>query len=439
MKSVKLLNWALLMLLALAFPAAAQQDFKYLKKLETPYVPTNQPTVDAMLRIANVGPGDVVIDLGSGDGRILITAAKYRGARGFGVDLDQELVTESLDHAKAAGVSDRVHFYRRDLFETRISEATVVTMYLLPHVNLQLRPRLFAELKPGTRVVSHDYHMGEWKADIEATVRGRGSRIYFWVMPAQVGGAWNLQIGRPGAQPYDVQFQQQFQEIDGSAIRAGKPSYVRDARLDGERIFFSADRRQGLRPRATLRGARERQCYRRYGARRRHGAAHPIHMARHQENIMTIFTAPRDDADLPVAYRDIAAAPQTLAGVAHRTPVLTSNTVDERTGAKVFFKCENMQRGGAFKFRGAYNALSNLMPEQKQRGVVAYSSGNHAQAVALAGRLLGIKAVIVMPDDAPVVKVQATRGYGATKWCLRPANGFARGAGRRTRAQPRPP
>lgn len=239
MKLVKLLNWALLMLLALAFPAAAQQDFKYLKKLETPYVPTNQPTVDAMLRIANVGPGDVVIDLGSGDGRILITAAKYRGARGFGVDLDQELVTESLDNAKAAGVSNRVNFYRRDLFETRISEATVVTMYLLPHVNLQLRPRLFAELKPGTRVVSHDYHMGEWKADVEATVRGHGSRIYFWVIPAQVGGAWNLQVGRAGAQPYDVQFQQQFQEIDGSAMRAGRPSYVRASRLDGEHIFFS--------------------------------------------------------------------------------------------------------------------------------------------------------------------------------------------------------
>ncbi|MDP1718108.1 MAG: threo-3-hydroxy-L-aspartate ammonia-lyase [Burkholderiales bacterium] len=128
---------------------------------------------------------------------------------------------------------------------------------------------------------------------------------------------------------------------------------------------------------------------------------------------MTKSTASRDETALPVTYRDIAAAAQTLAGFAHRTPVLTSNTVDERTGAKVFFKCENMQRAGAFKFRGAYNALANLMPDQKQRGVVAYSSGNHAQAVALAGRLLGIEAVIVMPDDAPAVKVLATRGYGA--------------------------
>ena len=116
---------------------------------------------------------------------------------------------------------------------------------------------------------------------------------------------------------------------------------------------------------------------------------------------------------LPVSYPDVAAAAERLAGVAHRTPALTSRSVDERTGARVFFKCENFQRMGAFKFRGAYNALSNLNEAQQRRGVVAYSSGNHAQAVALAGRLLGIKAVIVMPDDAPAVKLEATRGYGA--------------------------
>ena len=116
---------------------------------------------------------------------------------------------------------------------------------------------------------------------------------------------------------------------------------------------------------------------------------------------------------LPVTYDDVAAAARILAGKAHRTPVLTSATVDERTGASVFFKCENLQRGGAFKFRGAYNALANLNPEQRQRGVAAYSSGNHAQAVALAGRLLGIRAVIIMPDDAPAVKAEATRSYGA--------------------------
>ena len=116
---------------------------------------------------------------------------------------------------------------------------------------------------------------------------------------------------------------------------------------------------------------------------------------------------------LPVAWSDVQAAARVLDGKAHRTPVLTSRTVDRRTGARVFFKCENLQRGGAFKFRGAYNALFHLTPEQKHKGVVAYSSGNHAQAVALAGGLLGVPAVIVMPSDAPPVKIDATRGYGA--------------------------
>jgi threonine dehydratase len=119
------------------------------------------------------------------------------------------------------------------------------------------------------------------------------------------------------------------------------------------------------------------------------------------------------DRPLAVQYRDVADAAERLAGKAHRTPVLTSSTVDARTGARVFFKCENFQRIGAFKFRGAYNAMSRLSSEEKARGVLAYSSGNHAQAVALAGKMLGIRVVIVMPDDAPAVKIEATRGYGA--------------------------
>jgi threonine dehydratase len=116
---------------------------------------------------------------------------------------------------------------------------------------------------------------------------------------------------------------------------------------------------------------------------------------------------------LPVSYADVAAAAARIAGHAHRTPVLTSRTVNARTGAEVFFKCENFQRIGAFKFRGAYNALAQLADEQKRRGVLAFSSGNHAQAIALAGQLLGIRTTIVMPDDAPPVKLAATRGYGA--------------------------
>ncbi|MGB5082318.1 MAG: threo-3-hydroxy-L-aspartate ammonia-lyase [Burkholderiales bacterium] len=119
------------------------------------------------------------------------------------------------------------------------------------------------------------------------------------------------------------------------------------------------------------------------------------------------------DRPLAVQYADVAAAAERLTGHAHRTPVMTSRSVDERTGATVFFKCENFQRIGAFKFRGAYNAMSRLAPEERKRGVLAYSSGNHAQAVALAGRMLGIRVTIVMPQDAPAVKIEATRGYGA--------------------------
>ena len=120
-----------------------------------------------------------------------------------------------------------------------------------------------------------------------------------------------------------------------------------------------------------------------------------------------------NDSTLAVRYADIAAASQRLAGHAHRTPVMTSRTANERTGAEVFFKCENLQRMGAFKFRGAYNAMSQLPIDERKRGVVAYSSGNHAQAVALSGKLLGIRATIVMPADAPTVKIEATRGYRA--------------------------
>ena len=117
--------------------------------------------------------------------------------------------------------------------------------------------------------------------------------------------------------------------------------------------------------------------------------------------------------ELSINYADIQSAAARLAGTAHRTPVATSRTANQRTGAELFFKCENLQRMGAFKFRGAYNALSQFTPEQRRAGVVAFSSGNHAQAIALSGRLLGIPATIVMPNDAPLMKVDATRGYGA--------------------------
>lgn len=232
-------RWLLLLLLpfATAF-GATPQAYKYLDKLVAPYVPTNQPTLEAMLRIANVGPDDYVIDLGSGDGRILITAAKNHGARGFGVDLDPQLVRESVENAKIAGVGGRVQFYQRDLLETRLGDASVITLYLLPDVNLKLRSRMLKELKPGARVVAHDFDMGEWKPDIRASVRGTSSQIFLWVIPARVAGTWVMSVEGAGGGPYTIELNQIFQEIEGTASRGGRPFYLRDARLDGDRIAF---------------------------------------------------------------------------------------------------------------------------------------------------------------------------------------------------------
>ena len=164
-------------------PAPPKQD----AELDVPYVPTPTVVVDRMLEMAKVKKGDVVYDLGSGDGRIVITAAQKYGARGIGYDLNPQRIAESNENAKKAGVADRVRFVQQDLFEVDLSGATVVTLYLLPDVNLKLRPKLLEELKPGTRVVSHNYHMGDWAADeiAELQVDGKAHYVYAWTVPAR--------------------------------------------------------------------------------------------------------------------------------------------------------------------------------------------------------------------------------------------------------------
>ena len=155
------------------------------RKLDVWYVPTTTEVVDRMLDVAKVGPLDVVYDLGCGDGRIVIAAAKKYGARGVGVDLDPARIREARANAKAAGVENLVTFKVADLFETDLTEASVVTLYLLPELNRRLKPKLFAELRPGARVVSHDFDMGrEWPADEYIKLGTDG--IYFWKMPAHV-------------------------------------------------------------------------------------------------------------------------------------------------------------------------------------------------------------------------------------------------------------
>lgn len=158
------------------------------RELDVPYVPTPNEVVAQMLEIANVTGNDVIYDLGSGDGRIVITAAQKLGTRGVGVDINPERIKEANENARQAGVTDRVQFRQQDLFQTDLSEATVVTLYLLPEVNLQLRSKLLKELKPGTRIVSHDFNMGEWKPERVVQVKGptREHTLYFWVVPENV-------------------------------------------------------------------------------------------------------------------------------------------------------------------------------------------------------------------------------------------------------------
>jgi len=158
------------------------------READVPYVPTPNEVVDRMLQLANVTGDDTLYDLGSGDGRIIITAAQRYGTRGTGIDINPELVQQSQANAQSANVADRVEFVQQDLFQTDLSNATVVTLYLLPDINLKLRPKLLRELKPGTRIVSHDFDMGEWEPEQVVQVQGpdRQHTIYYWIVPENV-------------------------------------------------------------------------------------------------------------------------------------------------------------------------------------------------------------------------------------------------------------
>ena len=182
MRTIGILGSALLIAGLTCVPARAQDE----ADLEVPYVPTPENVVAEMLKLANVKKTDVLYDLGSGDGRIVVTAAQKYGARGVGYDLNPERIQEATENAKKAGVSARVQFRQQDLFQADLREASVVTLYLLPSVNLKLRPKLWSELKPGTRIVSHDFDMGDWKPD--KTVDLEGHKIYFWVIRAGANG-----------------------------------------------------------------------------------------------------------------------------------------------------------------------------------------------------------------------------------------------------------
>ncbi|GAA4412742.1 SAM-dependent methyltransferase [Quisquiliibacterium transsilvanicum] len=200
---------------ALHLPAAALED--------VPFVRTPAPVVDAILELAEVGPDDRLVDLGSGDGRIVIAAARRFGTHGLGVEIVPRLVEQARLDAAAAGAADRTRFLTQDLFDTDLSGASVVTLYLLPDVNLALRPRLLETLAPGARVVSHDWDMGDWRPDRSVTVPApdkpvgplQQSTLHLWVIPARIAGGWRMETtdGADRAQALSLNFRQRFQDF----------------------------------------------------------------------------------------------------------------------------------------------------------------------------------------------------------------------------------
>ncbi|MBK3745476.1 class I SAM-dependent methyltransferase [Paraburkholderia aspalathi] len=200
--------------------------------LDVPFVPTDENVLEAMLNLADVGPKDVLYDLGSGDGRILISAARDRNTRGIGIDIDPVRIADAMEEAGYAGVECLVDFIEEDIFDADFSEATVVTLYLLQSVNLQLRPQLLSQLRPGARIVSHAFNMGDWKAD--DWIKIGGINIYKWIVPAQVAGVreWQDRQGRS----YRVELQQKFQDVTGSAWIDGVKASLESADLRGKHL-----------------------------------------------------------------------------------------------------------------------------------------------------------------------------------------------------------
>ena len=226
---------------ALALPVPAQPQVSGWDDGTVPYVQTPMEIVERMLRMAEVGRDDYVIDLGSGDGRIVIEAAK-RGARGLGVDIDPNLVKHATENARNAGVSGRTQFVVKDILETDLSPATVVAFYLLPDFNARLLPRLL-KLKPGTRIVSHDGGIGDWPPDERLEMRapekpvgvGGVSRVELWIVPADAKGTWASELPVHGGR-WQFSIKQKYQELDIDVSAQGKDLLVRNSRLRGEEI-----------------------------------------------------------------------------------------------------------------------------------------------------------------------------------------------------------
>lgn len=225
---------AVLLGLLTATGAGAQQEPE-----PVPYVPTAPRVVDAMLRLAEVGPGDVLYDLGSGDGRIPISAARRFGTRGVGYEIEPELVRRSRDAARSAGVDTLVRFVTEDLFLADLSRASVVTLFLSPALNLELRPKLLRELAVGSRIVSHAFHMDDWEPDGVVNVGAGAARAtaYLWVVPADLDGFWEMTMEADGGkQRFVLEIRQRYQEMTGSLRRGGVEVARITGRVRGDRV-----------------------------------------------------------------------------------------------------------------------------------------------------------------------------------------------------------
>ena len=206
-------------------------------KLDIHFVPTPHHVVKRMLELAKVGPNDVHYDLGSGDGRIVIAAVKdFKAKKGVGIDLDPLRIKESNENKAKAGLGDNVQFLNQNIFETDLREATTVSMYLLTSINLRMRPKLMAELKPGTRVVTHAFNMGDWEHEVNESVDGY--QVYLFIVPANVAGKWEL---AQGERRIELDLQNEFTRLSGTAAVGGKKIEIRDGRITGTKIRFTLD------------------------------------------------------------------------------------------------------------------------------------------------------------------------------------------------------
>lgn len=203
-------------------------------RLDAPYVVTDNDVVDAMLALADVRPDEKLLDLGSGDGRIPIAAARTRGARGVGVDIDPARVREATANAAAAGVGHRVTFRREDLFRTPLGDTDVLTLYLSQDINVRLRDRILTEMRPGARVVSHDFDMGEWRADQRQQIGT--ANVYLWVVPARVSGRWAMTAA--GGQSAELTIDQRYQQFTGALELGGQTSRIEQGRINADSVRF---------------------------------------------------------------------------------------------------------------------------------------------------------------------------------------------------------